>query len=175
MILNLVIEEEINMGILKQFFMTTVFATLLGSSSLAVAKSGWQIDEFSDSWSEYVSCLGEFVTEDFSFTVKFREFETPSGTYHYVESWSWIGTWVGHDTGRVWIEQGHSPGAFVVAKGEVGQYTGHAKVIPVEGDGPELRYNRIFKYTINANGDMTVFLESPPPGIQARCLGPKEK
>jgi hypothetical protein len=175
MIIDFTLEKGINMDTLKKLISTAVFAILLGSSSLAVAKSGWEIYEFTDSWSEYVNCLGEYVDEDFTFTVKFREFETPSGTYHYVESWSWIGTWVGETTGRVWLEEGFSPGAFIVAKGEVGQYTGHAKIIPVEGDGPKLLYNRIFKYTINANGDMTVFLESPAPGIEARCLGPKEQ
>ena len=164
------------MNILKQFVWAAVFATLLGSSSLAVAKSGWQTEElYFGTWTEYVNCLEETVELDLSFTIKYREFETPSGTYHYVESWSWVGTLVGLDSERVWIEEGFSPGAIVVAKAEVGQWTAHGVAKPVVGDGPRLRYSRRFKYTINANGDLKVEYESPAFGSQARCLGPKEK
>ena len=151
-----------------------MFATLLGSS--AVAKSQWQIYEFDFvNPAEYASCLGEHVSQHGTFTIRYREFETPSGTSHYIEYWTWEAEWIGQLTGNVWIGYGRSPGSFHVGKGEVGQWTTRELAIPVVGDGPKFRYNQRFKVTVNANGELKVLVE-PPLALEdwVRCLGPND-
>lgn len=151
-----------------------MFATLLASS--AVAKSPWQILE--EEWefeAGYADCLSEVVSVHYWVTIRFREFETPSGNIHYIEYLTWEGEWVGQSTGRVWLEKGQSPGSSQVAKGEVGQWTSRGLAEPVVGDGPKFRYNQRYKYTVNANGELKVSFE--PPEVFAdwiRCLGPKD-
>ena len=148
------------------------FATLLGSS--AVAKSQWQIIELDYGYPpEYVSCLGEHVSSYYWVTLRYREFETPSGNSHYIEYWTWESEYVGQVTGRVWLGKGQSPGTSHVAKGEVSQWTSRELARPVVGDGPKFRYNLRFKVTVNANGELKVFYEEPSFALDdtVRCLG----
>jgi hypothetical protein len=148
--------------------------TVIGSS--AMAKSMWQIIEFDNPIEPgYVSCLGEEVGGYIWVTIRSREFETPSGNFHYIEYWTWEAEWLGETTGRVWLGDGKSPGAFNAAKGEVGQWTSRELARPIAGDGPRFRYNVRFKYAVNANGDLRVFYE-PPEALNdwIRCLGPKD-
>ena len=151
-----------------------LFATLLGSS--AMAKSMWQTMQFDFSYPpEYVSCLGEEMSSHVWATVRYREFETPKGNSHYIEYWTWEQDWMGETTGRAWLGEGASPGSFHAARGEVGQWTSRELARPVIGDGPKFRYNLRFKYTVNANGDLTVFYTYPEAlDDQIRCLGPKD-
>ena len=138
-----------------------------------MAKSQWQIDEFDFiNPAEYVSCLDEHVSQHVWVTTRYREFETPSGTSHYIEHWTWDAEWIGQLTGNVWIGYGRSPGSFHAGKGEVGQWTTRELAIPVVGDGPKFRYNQRFKYTFNANGDLKV-LHEPPLALDdwVRCVG----
>jgi len=154
--------------------MVAVFVTLLGAS--VAAKSPWQTTEFDFLHGpEYVSCLGEEVTVHNWITIRFREFETLSGNYHYIEYWTWDAEWIGQDTGRVWLGNGKSPGTIHAAKGEVGQWTSRELARPIIGDGPKFRYNQRFKYTVNANGDLKVFYEAPAPlDDLVHCLGPND-
>ena len=151
-----------------------MLAILSGSS--AVAKSAWQTIEFDYPMGpEYVSCLGEPLYVHTWVTMRYREFETPSGNYHYIEYWNWEDEWIGEETGRAWLGEGKSPGSFHAANGEVGQWTSSGMARPIIGDGPKLRYNQRFKYAVNANGDLRVFYE-PPESLNdtIRCLGRKE-
>ena len=152
----------------------SVLAIFFGYS--AVAKSPFQVIEFEFPLApEWVSCLGEPVSGYVWVTLKSREFETPSGNYHYIEYWIFDAEWIGQDTSRVWLGKGQSPGTVHTAKGEVGQWTSRELARPVVGDGPKFRYNMRFKYTVNANGDLKVFYEPPVPlDDWIRCLGPKD-
>ena len=154
--------------------LAAAFVALLGSS--AVAKSMWQTVEFDEPVDiGYVGCLGEELAGHVWFNVRYREFETASGNFHYIEYWTWDSELVGQATGRVWLGKGKSPGSFQTVKGEVGQWTSKELAIPVVGEGPRLRYNQIFKYTVNANGDLKVF-SAPPENLSDwfRCLGEKD-
>ena len=101
------------------------FVALLGSS--AVAKTPWQtfdIDFPIDLG--YVDCLSEEVSGHFWATIRTREFETPSGNYHFTEPWTWETVWIGQATGRIWIGRGGSPGGVTnTGKGQVVQFTSH--------------------------------------------------
>jgi hypothetical protein len=148
-----------------------LFAILAGSS--AMAKSNWQTMEFDYPLGpEYIDCLGEELSVYTWATIKYREFETQSGTYHYIEHWTWEDEWIGQETGRVWFGEGKSPGSFHAAKGEVGQWASSGMARPIVGEGPNIRYNQRFKYTFNANGDLRVFFE-PPESLNdtIRCVG----
>ena len=150
------------------------FAAMLGSS--AAATSMWQTLEFDEpSPITYVGCLGEEVSGHVWYSIRYREFDTPSGNSHYIEYWTWDAEMIGLATGRVWLSKGKSPGSFHAAKGEAGQWTSSELAIPVVGDGPRLRYNMRFKYTFNANGELKV-LALPPDDVNDwfRCLGPKD-
>ena len=159
-----------------------VFVTLLGSS--AAAKSPFQV--IYDHWQvgpEYISCLDENVIVDVNATIRFREFETPSGNYHLIEYWTYENYIFGLDTGRVWLDNGRNPGTtlvrdWVVLRG-VYQSTSHglARPIPIPEieDGPKFRYNQRWKITYNENGDLKVLYE-PPESLDDwfRCLGPND-
>jgi len=154
--------------------LAAAFATLLGS--FAVAKSMWQTVEFEEFLDiGYVGCLGEDLTSHYWITIRYREFQTPSGTSHYIDHWTWDGELVGQATGRVWLSTGGSAGSIQAAAGEVSQWTSNEVAIPVVGEGPRLRYNQRFKYTVNANGELKVFA-APPDSLSDwfRCLGPKD-
>ena len=154
--------------------LAAAFVVLLGST--AVAKSMWQTDSFDEPVDiGYVGCLGEELAGHVWFTIRYREFETPTGNSHYIEYWTWDAELIGQATGRVWLSKGKSPGSFHAAKGEVGQWTSNELAIPVVGEGPRLRYNQRFKYTVNANGELKVFF-TPPESLSDwfRCLGPKD-
>lgn len=149
-----------------------VFGAVLGTS--AMANSMWQIIEFDEPMElGYISCLGEELNGHVWYTIKLREFETPSGNSHLIYYWTWESEWIGQSTSRVWISSAKSPGAEHASKGEVGQWTSHELALPVVGDGPRFRYNMRAKYTVNANGELKVFVV-PPESFDdwLRCLGP---
>lgn len=155
-------------------FLAAAFSTLVGSS--AVAKSMWQTVEFEEFLDiGYVSCLGEELASHYWITITYRELGTPGGTFHYIDHWTWDGELIGQATGRVWLSTGRSAGSTQAAKGEVSQWTSNELAIPVIGEGPRLRYNQRFKYTVNANGELKVFF-APPDSLSDwfHCLGPKE-
>lgn len=173
------------MNLTKNFvvLMIAVFAILLGS--FALAKNPFQTEEFEiiipdpddpgdPGTGMYISCLDEYVGIHVFVTIRFREFDTPSGNNHYIEYWKSEAEWTGlGGTNRTWFSHGHSPGAFHVGPGDIGQWTSHEMAKPVAGDGPKFRYNQRFKYTFNANGDLKVLWE-PPEDLAdwIRCLGP---
>jgi len=163
------------MNLTKKFAISifAVIATFLGLS--AAAMSPFQTEEFDVIQPpEYVSCLGEHVSSRAWVTIRFREFETPSGTAHYIEHWTWEIEYIGQVTGRIWFGHARSPGSFHAGKGEVGQWTSREMAVPVVGDGPKFRYNLRFKYTFNANGELKVFYQEPTHTLDdwIRCLGP---
>ena len=164
------------MKITKKFIVMLAASLPILSGSSAVAKSMWQTIEFDEpSGITYVGCLGEEVSSYVWYSIRYREFETPSGTSHYVAYWRWDAEMVGLATGRVWLSEGRSPESVHAAQGEVGQWTSNELAIPVVGDGPRLRYNMRLKYTFNANGELKV-LALPPDDLNDwfRCLGPKD-
>lgn len=157
--------------------MTAVFAACIGFS--AVAKSPFIVDEWNDAEEDiYVSCLGEFVDGEFSVVYKYREFETPSGVYHYVEHFSWYSVYTGQSTGRIWVGKGVSPGAFHVGPDgtpDIGQFTNNEVAKLVVGKGPKIRNNARLKVTVNANGELKV-LVLPPEDFSdwLSCVGKKD-
>jgi len=162
------------MNLHKQLAILTaaMFATLIGP--LVFAKTPFQTVEFSFSDEGiYIGCLGESVDVHTSVTVRYREFETPSGNYHYVDDWRFDSEWVGVLTGWTWLSKGHSTGVINDGSAYVEQWTGHEMAFPVTGDGPKFRYNQLFKLTVNAKGELKV-LKLPPEDINdlIRCLGP---
>ena len=143
--------------------MTAVFATFIGS--LAVSESPFTVEEWNYVEEDvYVSCLGEFVDGEFWVTYKYREFETPSGVTHYVEHFSWYSEYTGQDTGRIWVGKGVSPGAFHTGPEgvpDIGQFTNHEVAKLVVGKGPKIRNYARLKFTVNANGELKVYVEPP--------------
>jgi hypothetical protein len=177
------VERRNAMNLTKKLvvLMVAVFVTFLGSS--VAAKNPFQVtyDEVFIDPPVYISCLDEPVSAHVLITIRYREFETPSGNYHRISYWTWDSVWTGEWTGRVWHGKGQSPDSMLVRDWDVlrgvMQWTSRelARPVPVEDieDGPKFRYNQRFKITYNENGDLKVLYE-PPVSIAdwIRCLGP---
>jgi hypothetical protein len=186
MILNLTIEKEIYMDILKRFFMTAV---LLVSTS-AFANNGVEFYEF-DFYDGrvYVECLDQEVDIHQYVTGTYHEFETPSGNYHLLDNWRITLTWTGFvpgsggaepdegegvTTGDTWVGRNVSPFQLNIGPGETNQFVYKGVQKPLTGDGPMFFYGTEFKVTVNANGDLVVErLPEEPFSDRVRCLGKK--
>lgn len=122
----------------------------------------------------YVPCLGEEVLGYGFIEARFHQFETPSGTVHILDH---ANTWTIYNTGltsgKIWV--GYAQGPFEsnirLEKGEVAQYVGKARFVPIDGHGPEWFGGGSFKLTINANGEVVVQNTTPDPG-EFKCVGP---
>ncbi len=142
----------------------------------------YTIDDDDSNTNVYISCLNREVDVLWTnITITYRDFETPSGNYHYLERWEWDTVFTATDgSGDTWIGTGFSPGTYhaISEGGEVTQFTSHDSVRPVgDNDSPSLKYSWVFKYTINANGEVTADF-GPPEDMSdwnIRCVGPKGK
>ena len=90
-----------------------VSAALMGFCGAALANNKMQTIEFDggipSSDPVWVECLGEYVYGPFHVTAKTHAFETPSGTFHFVENWDLTQELTGASTGRVWLIKSVSP------------------------------------------------------------------
>jgi hypothetical protein len=148
---------------------SAIFATLL--ASFAVAKNPFQTMEAENSFSNvYIDCLGETVSGTSYITIKYREFETPSGNYVYVEHWTWTADYLGDTTGRIWFSNAVSPGTQNAGPAATGMYTSVEVAKPVGFKGPTVITHARWKYTVNANGELKVLFG--PQFTGSRCVGP---
>jgi hypothetical protein len=154
-----------------------VVATLVGAS--AWGNNGVQFFNWDDEVAApgvYIECLGEHVTWIWHITTSYRDFETPSGTYHLLDNWTYTGMYTGLVTGRTWVNKGVSPFQWNAGPGETNQWVSKSVAKPLTGDGPMFVFKTKFKITVTANGDLVV----ERPGISFeelgnafRCLGKK--
>ncbi len=155
--------------------LTAVSAILFLPSVLA--RNGIQFIEF-DFEEEppglYVECLGEYTLGHLYVTAATHEFETPSGTYHYIDHWRYTVVLTGVSTGRTWIGRGVSPWVENIGPGETVQWAVKEMMKPLTGDGPKFMSKQAFKVTVTANGDLIVLREPPEEySDSTRCLGQK--
>jgi len=73
-------------------FIVSLFAmaplTLVASGAFAQGPIGTQVLEFGfDNGPMYIDCVGEVVTRYVYVETRTHEFETSSGTYHFIDNW----------------------------------------------------------------------------------------
>jgi len=166
---------------MKRFFVS-LFAmaalTLLASGAFAKGPIGTQVLEFEfDDGQMYIDCIGEVVTRHVYVETRYHEFETPSGTYHLMDSWHKTAYHVGTISGRVWVGEGVSPYHMnaKLEKGVVEQWTNNINFVEVGEHAPAYSYTAAFKMTVNGNGEVVVLHEDEDPlGADYKCLGPKK-
>jgi len=156
----------------------TAVLTLVAGGAFAKGPIGTQVLEFDfDNGSMYIDCVGEVVTRHVFVETRIQEFETPSGTYHFMDNWHTTAYHVGTISGRVWVGDLVSPyhlNARLV-KGMVEQWVTNSNFVEVGEHAPAYSYTAAFKVTVNANGEVVVLHEDEDPlGADFKCLGPKQ-
>ena len=155
-------------------YLTSASALLFLPSAFAMNGIQFFEFEFSEETPLYVECLGEYTIGDLYVTVATHEFETSSGTYHYIEHWRYSMIIVGVDTRRTWIGHSVSPWVEHIGPGESIQWVDTGTLKPLTEDGPMWKYKNTFKVTVTANGDLVVLREPPEEYSDiTRCLGKK--
>jgi hypothetical protein len=171
-------------NIMKRAVFVVAAATLLTWGASASASNGMVVTTLVvPGQPVLVECLGEEINGVTEVTVYGHFLQTPSGVVHYIDNWKMKSTIVGQTTGRIWVGKGFSPWVENGVAGEKGvtniRTSIHSK--PFNDNGqyasfPDLRYAWRAKLTVNANGEVTVFV--PPPmtpeevGDIYKCIGP---
>jgi hypothetical protein len=160
-------------------FMFAVAAlTLVASGAFAKGPIGTQVLEFGfDNGPMYIDCVGEVVSRYIYVETRTHEFETSSGTYHFMDNWHMTAYHVGTISGRVWVGEGVSPYHLNarLEKGQVEQWVTNSNFVEVGEHAPAYSYTAAFKVTVNANGEVVVLHEDEDPlGAEFKCLGPKQ-
>lgn len=156
---------------------TLVAATaFLATAALANNGIGTQTIEFDGGISQddpvWVECVGDYVYGPFHVVAKTHEFETPSGTYHWIENWKLTQTLTGLSTGWVWLTTSVSPtNQNMVKDGGILQWTENGVARPVE-EGLTFRYSIKVQFKVDKNGDETVFVNFATGDF--KCLGPQK-
>jgi len=157
---------------------TAAALTLVASGAFAKGPIGTQVLEFEfDNGQMYIDCIGEVVTRYVYVETRTHEFETPSGTYHFMDNWHFTAYHVGTISGRVWVGEAVSPYHLNarLEKGVVEQWVTNGNFVEVGEHAPAYSYSAAFKVTVNANGEVVVLHEDEDPlGANFKCLGPKK-
>lgn len=135
----------------------------------AAASNGIQFDEFDTGGDLYVECLGEILAFEEHIEVASHVFETPSGTFHVVDNWTFYITATGTISGRQWYGKLASPFQYNGASAQVQQYAIRGVLRGVTKDTPGFAWTGFYKSTVNANGEMVV--ERDSGGFSASCRG----
>jgi hypothetical protein len=153
---------------LKRTLTTATGCIGLFAISMAMAGNGIEFDEFDSGGELYIDCLGEVVAFEEHIKTAYHEFETPSGTYHVVDKWTFYLTATGLTSGRQWYGTLPSPGQYSAGPGEVNQFAIRGVVKGITPDTPNFAWTGYYKSTVNANGVLVVERGSD---FSARCLG----
>jgi len=164
------LEGEI-MIYLRRILTAAVGCLAMLGGSPAISGNGIQFDEFDSGGELYVDCLGEFITFEEHIETAYHEFQTPSGSYHLIDRWTFSLTATGMSTGRMWFGVLQSPGELNARASEVFQYAIRGVIRGIGPGTPNFAWTGSYKSTVNANGELTV--ENDTGGFSARCLGRK--
>ena len=167
-------------------FISAKFPVILSAAALFLVSTvalggpnGAQKIEGSFDWPEqgfYFSCLNDFLSGTVFYTIVSHEVETPSGNVHMISSYFGTGHIFSLTTGETWTQKFSFPGVFKVGRGETVMIQGREKFIPDDPHGTVFFIEQWFKVTVNANGELKVFRDSSPLGIDfpsdvSRCAG----
>jgi hypothetical protein len=160
---------------MKKLLLGIAIASLVTGGAFAKGPVGTVIVPFEfDNAPFYVPCLGDFVDGQGFGEARYHEFETPSGTIHVLDQWSFTIYNVGVSSGTIWVGHAVSPFQWNMKldKGGVQQWASRARFVPLEGSAPAYIGQDTFKVTFNANGELVVLHEETPDGEDMHCVGP---
>jgi len=163
-------------GAMKKLLLGIAVAAFVAGGAFAKGPIGTVVYtwEIADEPPFYVPCLGEFVAFYAFGEGRYHEFETPSGTIHILDNWTFNSYRYGMTSGTVWYGYQVSPFQLNarLEKGEVQQWVSKGRFVPLEGNAPAFIGQDTFKITINANGELVVMRDETPDGEDMRCVGP---
>lgn len=122
----------------------------------------------------YAPCIGGIVSVNGVIHARGHTFETNSGVVHIVDHWAY--DYLASDaSGREWYEIGQVTivNNIRLEKGMVSQGSplGHFK--PLTDDTPQFFVRFRTKMTVNANGELVVFVDfETDPNVYVKCVGP---
>jgi hypothetical protein len=164
---------------MKRNILVLAAATLLTWGAASSGSNGVQIStQVIPQPDIYVPCLGETTAGVVEVTIYGHSFDTPSGVGHLIDNWKMTAYRVGKTTGRIWVGNGFSPWVQNGIAGEQGvlnvRTSLHFK--PFNDNGsfpffPDLRFAWRAKFTVNANGDVTVLVPFPEDSDSFKCFG----
>lgn len=162
---------------MRKLLLGIAVATLVAGGAFAKGPVGTVIVPFEfDNAPFYVPCLGE-VVDGYGFgEARYHEFETPSGTVHILDHWTFTIYNQGMTSGTIWVGHAESPFQWNLKldKGEVQQWVSRGRFVPLEGTAPAYIGQDTFKVTFDANGDLVVLHEETLDGEDMHCVGPKK-
>jgi hypothetical protein len=157
------------MNLLKRVVVSIMAVSTILIWSNASAGNPFETEEFEDSGFFYIDCLNEWVTLDHRGSLRWREFETPSGNFHFLETASWEGEWFGNSSSQTWYTRGVYHVGEHMGPNEIIEWTVNMIAKPVSGDGPKLKMYTVFKFIVDANGEIRA--EIGTEWNQVRCFG----
>jgi len=117
-------------------------------------------------------CANEPLRIEYHATSRSHEFQTSTGTYHWLESVTVVSLAEGVITGRKWVGQTHQSfkDVFKLGTGETFGFSFREVYRPVEGDGPMFAvYNQ---YVVRLDGDGNLITENEKGySVDGKCLG----
>ena len=166
---------------MKRTIFALAAATLLTWGAAAFGSNGVQVTtQVIPGDYIYVDCIGEMTMGVVEFTTRTHQFATPSGIGHYIDNWEFTVYTLGLTTGRIWVGHGASPWVQNGIQDERGVINISTRVQfrPFNDNGsfpsfPYMFFTWRAKLTVNANGEVAVFV--PPPAVDGplfRCFGP---
>jgi hypothetical protein len=149
-------------------------STMLGATAAADKGIGTETIEFDGGIPEsdpvWVECVGDYVYGPFHVVAKTHAFETPSGTWHWIENWKLTQVLTGQATGWTWASNSVSPTRDnIVKNGETFGYAENGIAHPLDG-GPTFRYSLNVKVKYDENGDPTLVIVKMATD-DFKCLG----
>ena len=129
--------------------------------------------EFDSDWeTDVLPCTDEPMSIQAHWSGRFHEFQTSTGTYHYVQISSLTSIAEGRWTERTWFGTGHDSYKDVIklGRGETFQFTVSWVYRPLEGDGPMYAIDNQYVVRLDADGNVIAELEKGyTPDY--KCLG----
>jgi len=149
---------------------------LVSTVALGGGKGAQRIEDSFD-WPEngfYIECLNDFLTGTVYYTLLSHEVETPSGKVHIISSFFGTGHIYSLTTGETWTQKFSIAQVIKVGPGEVINVQDREKYMPDDPHGTVFFMEYVYKITVNANGELVVYRETPItdfPSDISRCAG----
>ena len=127
----------------------------------------------------YFTCLDDTLYGTVYYTLLSHKVNTPSGVAHTIESYFGTGYIYSPETMRTWTQRFAIPiisHNMTLHQGETFMVQDHEVFIPDQPGDPLFFIEQMYKFTVNANGELVVEMMYPDPDTvwpddYARCVG----
>ena len=155
-----------------------IFAASLSVFLITPAQAMQRIEDSFDWIGLYFTCLDDTLYGTVNYTLLSHEVNTPSGVTHTIGSFYGTGYVYSPETMRTWTQRFAIPivGTVKLHAGETYMVNDHEVYIPDDPHDPLFFIEQSYRFTVNANGELTVEIAHPGPDTvwpddYARCVG----